>query len=365
MNTINPDILVRIGTMRPQEIRSGMGEHFLPVDKKNGKGGALTLTAGWMTVERNFQSKTDLDALKSFQPLSLKISRNSPEITIKKSHNYTSEDADRVIDFYKDHPNFIHLNDPKQFDQYSGLPVQDSPQSSAEWYIEDMREARTQKVSKHKETANILRVIDKNEANEKWLRDALFILGEVPQKDDTIEEMYGAITDLVIENPKSEQRKKFVEVYLEEKIDAKQIEAEKWLAKAVSLSIVQFKDGMFCYGANKLGSDEAQAVSQLMFDTDVYRAVRAAVSEKSDLPEDKETFKEIKEQSNGAVDEAKGIAWVSDKLKASGLYKNPGVALKDCSTVSEAVTVFNNKVKTEGLGKEEYITTEMVMGAIA
>ena len=364
-NSINPDILVRMGTMRPQEIRNGKGEHYLPVDKSNGKGGASTMTQGWLVVDRNFSSKTDIEAFKTFAPLMLKVSRNSPEITIKKSQGHSPEKADEIIKFFKEMPEFINLNDPEHFDPYSQLPVETSPRASAQWYIEDMRVARTQKVGKHKETANILILINENEDNAQWLRDALFILGEVPTKDDTAEEMYGAITDLVIESPTSDQRRIFVEVYLDKKVEAKVLDAQRWFVKAVSLSIIQLREDMYCYGATKLGTDQEQSVSQLMYDTDVYRSVKAAVSEKSDLPEDKEVFEKVAAESNGSADEVKGIAWVGDKSKEAGLYKNPGVAFKNCNTISEAVEIYNGKILKDGMDKSEFITAEDVTKGIS
>jgi hypothetical protein len=322
------------------------------------------MTGGWLIVERNFRTKEEIEAFKTFVPLSLSISRNNPEITIKKSQNYTSEDADKIIGFFKDHPSFIDLNDPAHFDPSSGMPVETSPQASAQWYVEDMRVARTQKVGKHKETSKILVLINENEENAKWLRDALFILGEVPLREDTAEEMYGAITDLIIEHPKSDQRRIFVEVYLDKKVDEKTLQAKRWFAKANALNVIQFKENMYCYGTTKLGTDEEQSITQLMFDTDVYRSVKAAVSEKSDLPEDKDVFEKTAEASNGSTDELKGIAWIGDKSKEVGLYKSPGVAFKNCNTIDDAVAVYNAKVLKDGHDKDEFITAEDVAKGI-
>ena len=363
-NTINPDILVRIGTMNPAQIGNRSGEHVIPVDISDGKGGCDTLVEGFKVFNRTFVGDKALEHLKTLSPLKLEISRTKPEITIKKSAGYDSKDADRVLDFFRRHVNFIDLNNPAQYDPFSEMPVQGSPKANASFFIEDMRQTRVAKVSTKKEMMEILRLIDKNETNEKWLRDALFMIGESPVKEDTVEEMYAALADLVIDNPKSEQRRKFVEVYLSGKSDDKVLETEKWFNKAVSMGIVQFREGMFCYNLNKLGSTEKDSVSQLMFDHDVFRSLKVAVSEKSDLPEDKQVMEKEAAKANGSADELRAIAWVSDKLKSSGLSGNPARTLNSVSTLGDAVSKYNELAQKAELPKSEFLTEQKVLSAI-
>lgn len=363
-NATNPDILVRIGTMNPGQIGNRSGEHVIPVDISDGNGGCDTLVEGFRIVNRKFTGEKALDHLKTLTPMKLEISRTKPEITIKKSAGYDSEDADRVLKFFRSHANFIDLNNADQYDPFSEMPVQGSPKANAAWFIEDMRETRVAKVSTKKEMMEILRLIDKNENNEKWLRDALFMIGESPTREDSPEEMYAALADLVIDNPKSEQRRKFVEVYLSSKPDEKVLETEKWFKKAVSMSIVQFREGMFCYNLNKLGSTEKDSVSQLMFDQDVFRSLKVAVSEKSDLPEDKQAFDKEAAKVNGSAEDLKAIAWVSDQLKKSGLSQNPVKTLQSSNTLADAIAAYNKKAADASVPKADWLTEAKVLEAI-
>jgi hypothetical protein len=353
----DPDVLIRIGvTQIPMSYKGSLqlSGASLPTGPLKEK----VLLTGWKVYDKDLSTDKGVMSASNMSLMKITVSKSSPYTVMRKSAGFSDKDADAVMAFLGDHPVFINRSDPRQFDRISGEYV--GKKASLLWFVEDMRTFRTQKVSDHDDTIEISFRLREMKNDTKKLRDTLYLIGESPA-GDTAEELYFQLSTLVIDNPKSQARRNFLDFIVNPTLKTAHIELTKLINKATDCGVITTEKNFYTYQGTRLGNNLMEVIQHLEYDSDILKSIKIGLANESGLEEDVEEAHSVAAKVNGTEDTAKAIAWVSDHMKASGLYKNPAVALNGKNTLEEAIEVFNNKAKAEGLPKEEFLTVEKVM----
>ncbi len=357
--TQDPDVLFRIGINRNFTANKQIFDTTLEI--ANPDGGTFTMTKGWRIIERKFDTEKELQAACKVAPLLISVSRSKPNVIIRKG-DVPQKTLQKLIDFLNKVPFMLDRNDREQYDPYLEEAI--GPKANAEWYFEDMRTARKQKISTNEDTIEIGAKLHEMKGDVNKLRDALFLIGEAPTKDDTAEDLYFMLSDKVITDPKSKTRRMFIKYFVNPEMTEKEISLLKWVNKGVASSVIEARNGFLVYGSERLGVDEREAVEYLGYSEDVLRSLKVAVSNATGMKEDIKAANKVIEAVDGSADTARAISYISDKMKSSGLSSAPHMVLRGVDNVNDAVSKYNAKAKDAGLTKAEYISTDFVLDEI-
>jgi hypothetical protein len=359
--TEDPNVILRIGRNRP--FTSNKQLFSTTLEKESPSGGTLSMTKGWRVVERKFGNEKEMKEACKVAPLNIEVSRSKPNIVIRKQDGVSEKVLNELVDFLRDIPSLlIDRNNRDQYDPFLDQAV--GTNASAEWFFEDMRTARKQKVSVNEDTIQIGAKIHEMKGNATKLRDALFLIGEAPSKEDELEDLYFMLSNKVIDDPKSKSRQLFIKYFINPDMSDKEVDILKWLNKGLSFGVIEQRGGFLVYGSERLGVSEREAIEHLGFSADIFKSIKVAVSNKSGMKEDIEVANKVVEAVGSTADISRAIAHVSDMLKSKGLSSRPDLILKKIDNLEDAVAKYNEKVKEADLPKTEFITVDGILAEI-
>jgi len=260
------------------------------------------------------------------------------------------------------HPMFINRSDGKEYDRIAKADIGTS--AGRGWWVEDMRTARKQVMIDQDDTIEIGAFLKAIVGKEKKIRDILFLIGETPNPNDTVEDLYYQLRTATISDPDAESRRKFINYVIRPVMKSSQIDILRLVNKAVACGVVAEGQGYFTYQGSRLGTTQDQVIAHLEYDTDTLKSIKIAIANTTGYEDDVEEANEVAGKVNGSADEARAIAYVSDMMKSKGLYKNPTMALKAVDTLAGAIEVYNKKAKEFDLPASEKLTEEMVLSDI-
>ena len=353
----DPDVLIRIGvTQIPMSYKGSVQLSGATLPTKPLK--AKVLLEGWSVYEKDLSSDSGIRSASNLSLMKLSVSKSSPYNVMRRSAGFTDTHADAVMNFLGNHPVFINRSDPEQFDritnQYTGK------KASLLWFVEDMRKFRNQKVNDQDDTIEISFRMREMKGDLKKLRDTLYLIGESPT-GDTAEELYFQLSTLVIDNPKSQARRNFLNFIVSPTMKDSQIELMKLINKATDCGVITVDQNFYTFQGTRIGTNLMEVIQHLEYDTDMLKGVKIGLANESGLQEDVNEAHKVAAKVNGNEDESKAIAWVSDHMKSTGLHKNPNTVLKKVTSLQGAVDEFNRLAKEVDLDKGEYLTVEKVM----
>lgn len=359
----DPDVLLRIGMSVMPLSHKSAPEITLEIREGSHPLKSLVLADNWAIVEKDQSTDEKMKIAMKISHMKIKVSNSAPNVVMRKSQGFSDKDADAVIKFLQKHPGLLNRSDDKQWDNIAKEP-RETEKASCQWWFEDMRLHRKKELSEDDVTIDIASAIKGMQHDPKKLRDALFLIGLNPDRNDTVEDLYFMLSQNTIRNPKSEYRKKFVEFILNPKLSKTQLETLRLIKTGLSCGVVQEDSGFLVFNSNRLGIDETQAMQQLEYDTDLLKQLRIEVSMKSGLPEDVQAANKLVESPTGQPDEVRGIAWIKDALKTTGLSEKPHLTIRNEMTLEDAVGVYNSKVKDAKLDKSHFISVDHVLKEI-
>ena len=353
--TEDPNVLLRIGKMSPFKSNKTENKTTLEIfDDGNSK----CILSGWRFGERKFDTQEQKKKACQTVPMLIELSRSKPNLVIRKKDNISNEKLDQIIEFLNQMPNMLNRSDPNQFDRFTEEAI--GPKASADWFFEDMRAARDFAVSANDDTVEIGAKLHAMKGNDKALRDALFLIGESPEREDSTSDLYFMLSAAVISDPKAETRRKFIKYFVRPDMNPKEKEIQKWINKGVAAGVIEERSGFLVYGSERLGVSDREAVECLNSEDDLYKSLKVSVSNATGIKEDIEEANKVVDAANGTADEARAIAYVSELMKKNGLAKRPDLVLKGIDTLEDAVKKYNESAKSEGLTAKDFITAKGV-----
>tara|TARA_R110001632_G_scaffold115208_2_gene226665 strand:+ start:5445 stop:6572 length:1128 start_codon:yes stop_codon:yes gene_type:complete len=356
----DPNVVFRIGMLRA--FTSNKQSNSTTLEMKNPKGGTFTMAEGWRVIERKFDTEKELKASCRVAPMNINVSRSRPNVVIKKG-DIPNSTVDKTLEFLEKLTSLmINKNDPKQWDRFTEEAV--GTNASAEWFFEDMRISRKQTVSTNESTIEIGVKLHGMKDSESKLRDALFLIGETPTKDDELEDLYFMLSNKVIDDPKSKSRQLFIKYFINPEMSDKELDIQKWMNKGLAFGIVEERSGFFVYGSERLGVSERDVIEFLGYSEDIFKALKVSVSNASGMKEDVKVANEVVEKVSDNADVSRAIAHISDKMKSTGLSSSPHMVLRGVDTLEDAVSKYNKKAKEADLPKSDYITKAGVLAEI-
>jgi hypothetical protein len=359
----DPDVLLRIGTTDMSfSYKGGWGLSSVEVPQKGNPLKFDVLATNWRIIEKDLSTPEGVKMAATTPYMPLKVSKGAPNVVMRKSQGFSDAQADRVMELLSKHPMFINRSDPNQYDRIS--KTDKGATAGRPWWVEDMRTARKQVMLDQDDTIEIGAFLKAIVGKEKQLRDILFLIGEIPNANDTVEDLYFQLRTATLSDPNSESRRKFVNYVIRPTMKPAQIAILRLINKAVSCGVMAEGQGYFMYQGSRLGTTQQQVIEHLEYDTDTLKSLKIAVANATGYADDVEEANEVAGKVNGSADEARAIAYVSDMMKSKGLSKNPGMSLKGVDTLAEAVEVYNRKVKENDLPVSEKLTAEMVLSDI-
>lgn len=355
----DPDVLLRVGVVdMPFSYKSKVELGNVKVPVKGQPLKSKVLMDGWRVYTEDLSTESGMNSAAKVRLMKLAVSRSSPNMVMRKSAGFTDDDADAVLNLLASSVVFINRSDASQFDRVSGEYI--GKTANRQWFVEDMRKFRNQKVNDHEDTIEISFRLREMKSDVKKLRDTLYLIGESPS-GDTAQELYFQLSNAVIDNPKSQARRNFLDFIVNPTMKPAHIEMTKLINKSVDLSIIAQDGGFYTYQGTRLGKNLTEVIQHLEYDSDILKSIKIAIANESGSEEDAQEAHSIAAPITKSDNDLKGVAWVSDHMKATGLYKLPASALKGKNTIAEAVEVFNAKAKGEGWENDRLLTVDKVL----
>lgn len=359
----DPDVLLRVGaTNLSESFRGGFSLAALEVPTKDHPLKMKILATNWRVVEKDLSTKEGREIAATLPYMPLRVSKGAPNVVMRRSQGYTDRQADEVMELLSSAQQFINRSDPKQHDRITKSDI--GATASRKWWVEDMRYARKQAMNDQDDTIEIGAKMKSLAGNERALRDILFLIGEAPNAQDTVDDLYYQLRTATISDPNAESRRKFINYVIRPTMKPNQISILRVINKAVASGVMAEGNGYFMYQGSRLGTTESEVIAHLEYDTNTLKSLKIAVANKTGYADDVEEANEVAGKVNGSEDEARAIAHVSDLMKSQGLYKNPTMALKGVDTLAGAVEVYNKKAKELELPASDRITVEGILEAI-
>jgi hypothetical protein len=223
-----------------------------------------------------------------------------------------------------------------------------------------MRLARKQNIADNEDTIDISVKLREMKGDAKKLRDALFLIGEQPDREVSHEDLYYMLSSQVVNNPKSEARRKFMEYIVTPTLSDKEIEVSRYIKKGIACGVIEDKQGYLIFGSRRLGVSEQEAMIDLVNEDDIYRSLKIAISNATGLSEDVAAANKVVNVVNGSANESRGIAFVQDLAKKRGLATRPDLQFKSITSLEDAVAKFNELVSKQALPADSRISVQFV-----
>lgn len=359
----DPDVLLRIGkTVMPSSFKSKPYLTGVEIQDKRNPNKFKVLVEGFLIADKDLSTTEGKSIAAQLPYMKIQVSNSAPNVVMRKSAGFTDAQADRVLEFLKQSSLFFEKSNPAQFDRITGEPI--GKTASREWWFEDMRTAREFVMSDQDDTIEISIMLKAMRGKEKQLRDTLHLIGESPNANDNAEELFFQLRNATIADPKAESRRKFIKFVLRPEMSESQLGLLKLVNKAVDAGVVAYDQEYYTFRNSRLGTSTNEVVQHLEYDSDMAKDIRISLATTTGDDEDIDSANKVAESVNGKADQVKGIAYISDRMAKTGLYKKPSMALKGVDTIQEAVDVFNKKAKEEGLPTSEMLTEEFVLEEI-
>lgn len=358
--------VLEIGTFN--KLMSVKSSHSIPLLAKKKDGTMDVVMAGWRIMNVD---PTNHDAFKKYvmsTPFDIQLSRARSSIKITKRDNLSDEHLNNLKQLMRDSGYFLDKNSTAEYVRATGERL--GKHADAEFWFEDMREARVSRQAVIEETMAINAALIAMKADKETLRNALYIIGETPDKDDIESDLYYQLIVSLVDRQDEVKRKQFIQYYVDAKDSSDYIEAKIWFNKALKHDVITTHGGMFMFGSDHLGDNEEQCIKYIMSNADTRRFLIQAISNKTKFDEDvnaarKEFSVEIKSNDTGKVDHVRAIEYVKDQAKLTGLAQNPGPMFSSCKNLKEAVKKYNEKVDGANIPNAKHLTEEIVLEAIS
>jgi hypothetical protein len=356
--TEDPDVLLRVGMNKELlSTRGGLGVYIEVPEKKNPLKSKV-LVAGWSIAEKDLSTETGMKIAAKLPLMKLEFSKSKPSMVMRKSHGYTDSHVDDIIALFSSTPILLNRSDSKEFDRITQSAL--GKNASAQYFFEDIRLARKQNIADNENTIDISVKLREMKGDSKKLRDALFLIGEQPDKDVDVDDLYYMLSNQVVNNPKSEARRKFMEYIVTPTLSEKEIEVSKYIKKGLGCGVIEERQGYLVFGSRRLGVTEQEAMVDLVNEDDIYRSLKIAISNATGLPEDASAANKVVTVLNGSANEARGVAFVQDLAKKRGLATRPDLIFAKVNSLEDAVTKFNELANKQALPADSRISVQFV-----
>lgn len=356
--TEDPDVLLRVGMNRELlSTRGGLGVYIEVPEKKNPLRSKV-LVSGWAIADKDLSTETGMNIAAKLPLMKLEFSKSKPSMVMRKSHGYTDSNVDDIIALFSSTPILLNRSDSKEFDRITQSAL--GKNASAQYFFEDMRLARKQNIADNEDTIDISVKLREMKGDAKKLRDALFLIGEQPDREVSHEDLYYMLSNQVVNNPKSEARRKFMEYIVTPTLSDKEIEVSRYIKKGIACGVIEDKQGYLIFGSRRLGVSEQEAMIDLVNEDDIYRSLKISISNATGLSEDVAAANKVVNVVNGSANESRGIAFVQDLAKKRGLATRPDLQFKSITSLEDAVAKFNELVSKQALPADSRISVQFV-----
>lgn len=345
---------------------SQKSKYTIPFAARNPNGKTDFLSEGWKIRSFNLKDPTEFKQYIASVPWGVELSRSRATAVITKRDGLSDSEIADLKDFMRRAGYFIDKNDPTQFDMSTGERI--GANASAEYWFEDLRESRVSEESLIEETVAINQALINMKSDAATLRDAIYLTGGKPSQEDSESDLYYNLIVSLIKDGDPVKRKAFMAYYVEKSVTKEYIEAKKWLNKGMKHDVISLHGNAYMFGSDRLGETEDQAIKFIVSNDSTRRFLINAISNKSHLSEDvnaaKGEFSKVEPSSEQYADEARGIEYIKNKAKETGLTSNPGPMFKGCKSLKEAVKKYNEVLKASNLPDPTYLSEELVMDEI-
>jgi len=356
--TEDPDVLLRVGMNKELlSTRGGLGVYIEVPDKRNPLKSKV-LVANWAIAEKDLSTETGMKIAAKLPLMKLEFSKSKPSMVMRKSHGFDDAKVDDIIELFSSTPILLNRSDSKEFDRITQSAL--GKNASAQYFFEDMRLARKQNISDNEDTIDISVKLREMKGDSQKLRDALFLIGEQPDRDTSAEDLYYMLSNQVVNNPKSEARRKFMEYIVTPTLSNVEIEVSKYIKKGIACGVIEDKQGYLVFGSRRLGVSQQEAMIDLINEDDIYRSLKIAISNATGLSEDVSAANKVVNAVNGSANEARGIAFVQDLAKTRGLASRPDLIFGKINSLEGAVSKFNELVAKQALPADSRISIQFV-----